>query len=854
MTLDALLSRWRSSPDVADNIVTWQTIPAQPAQTEPIPSELEPALVAALRTEGITRLYTHQVEAWTLARQGKNFIVQTGTASGKTLCYNLPVLDALLNSPDACALYIFPTKALAQDQLAKLKRLTNPVEHDLRGNQVQVAIYDGDTPTGSRSAIRARVRLLITNPDMLHTGILPHHTNWARLFEGLRFVIIDEMHTYRGVFGSHVANVLRRLNRIARFYGASPQFIFTSATIGNPTELGQRLIEMPVRLVDRDGAAKGKKHFLIYNPPLLDPDLGIRRSLVQESARLIEDLYRYDTQTVVFARSRPSVEILLTYLRERISLGGQATRSESDWERSIRGYRSGYLPGLRREIELGLRSGEVKVVVATNALELGVDIGGMGAAVLAGYPGTISGTWQQAGRAGRSEDTSLAVLVVSANPLDQFLARQPDYFFGRSPERGLINPDNLLILLSHLRCAAFELPFRSGEPYGNLPGDQLAEMLAYLVSEQFLHQSGDRYFWMADQYPAQNISLRSASAEVVVLESSLDAANGFTTTQIVGKVDTPSAARLVHPGAVYLHEARQYYVRELNLEQKIARLEPVSVDYYTEPRAETSVMLIELTNKNSIPAGVKTHGEVQVHTQVIGYRKVAWHSHETLGFEPLDLPPSDLMTTGYWVEIDAETVEALSSDGLWLNEKNDYGAGWLKIRERVRARDGYRCQVCGAVEGGKAHDVHHKIPFRMFNSIEQANQLTNLITLCAACHRKAETTVRVRSGLAGLAYALGNLAPMYLMCDAGDLGVHADAEAPWAEGRPSVILYDLIPAGIGFSEYLFEAHQELVHQARALVAGCQCSDGCPSCVGPASEQGYGGKKETLALLTHLSSD
>jgi len=848
MTLSSLLTHWKTTPEIANNIVEWRILPARSAQVNEVPEELSPELVEALYDQGIRRLYSHQIDAWEQTKQRENIVIQTGTASGKTLCYNLPVLDLLLKDNDATALYLFPTKALAQDQLDKIHNILERAGGDRRLNPIQAAIYDGDTPVSSRSNIRSRVRLLISNPDMMHAGILPHHASWARFWRGLRYVVIDEMHAYRGVFGSHVANVIRRLKRVARFHGSAPQFIFTTATIGNPVELAQKLIEEPVCLIDQDGAAKGAKHFLIYNPPLLDPDMGIRSSVLQEAVKLAEDLLTQHVQTVIFGRSRRSVEIVLTYLRERFSVSDFSTGGADDKNDVIRGYRSGYLPGMRRDIEAGLRRGDVQAVVATNALELGVDIGGMGAAVLAGYPGTISGTWQQAGRAGRSDEPALAVLVTSSSPLDQFLARQPEYFFGRSPEQGLINPDNLLILLSHLRCAAFELPFRVGEGFGKLESEKLWELLEFLASEQVLHRSGDRYFWMADKYPAQDISLRSASAESVVLQAETNKTNAMFT---VGTVDRPSAIRLVHPGAIYLHEARQYFVRELNLDQNSAILEPISADYYTEPRAETTVMLIEKANQEAAAGGWKAYGDIQVHSEVVGYRKVRWHTHETLGIEPLQLPPSDLVTTGYWLVIADETVDALMTDGLWLNQPNNYGPMWSKLRDKVRARDDYRCQVCGVRETGRAHDVHHRIPFRLFATPEQANQLSNLVTLCPVCHRQAETAVRVRSGLAGLTYALSNLSPLYLMCDPGDLGSHTETEAVWAEGKPSVVLYDLIPAGIGFSERLFDLHGELLKQTYSLVKGCTCTDGCPSCVGPGGEGGAGGKKETLALLERL---
>ncbi|HEX9029993.1 MAG TPA: DEAD/DEAH box helicase, partial [Anaerolineales bacterium] len=767
--------------------------------------------------------------------------VVTGTASGKTLCYNLPVLDRLLRDHQARALYLFPTKALAQDQLSAVREQIASLGDRLSGEAgPKPAVYDGDTPSSARPAIRTASRLIVSNPDMLHTGILPHHTAWAEFFRNLQFVVVDEMHTYRGVFGSHVANVLRRLKRIARFYGAYPQFILTSATIANPAELAGRLVEEDVAVVEQDGAARGPKSFLIYNPPVIDRELGLRRSSLQESVRLAEDLLSYGLQTILFARSRRSVEIILTYLREKVPAGPAA----------IRGYRSGYLPAQRREIERGLRDGAVRAVVATNALELGIDIGGLGAAVLVGYPGSIAASWQQAGRAGRGAAASLAILVATADPLDQFLAGHPDYFFARSPEQALINPDNLLILLHHLRCAAFELPFQDGESFGRVPSTQVTELLDFLQAAGEVYRSGPKVFWMADQYPAQAVSLRSASAENVSLQvNEADAAGPVS----IGQVDLTSASWMVHPQAIYLHEGQSYLVEALDLEAKVARLRPVETDYYTEPRSETTVALVSQAAEASAPGATTAYGEIRVTTQVIGYRQVRWYTHEQLGLGELDLPPSELETTGYWLALDDATVARLVELGLWTNAPNEYGPGWAALRQRVRQRDGYRCQVCGVVEQGKAHDVHHKVPFRTFASAEQANQMSNLVTLCSSCHHKVETNVRVRSGLAGLAFVLGHLAPLFLMCDTRDLGVHSDPQSPVAAGRPAVVLYDQAPGGIGFSQRLFELHGELVKRAYELVLACECADGCPSCVGPGGENGQGGKRETLAILQALSA-
>ena len=849
MTLSRLLSHWRNDPETAPNLTTWRTTPPRPADLRPFPSDLPPALARALTGQGIPSLYSHQAAAWTHARQGENVALATGTASGKTLAYNLPVLAGLLEDSQARALYLFPTKALAQDQLTVLNSLLFALG---QGNQpapaIAPAIYDGDTPKGHRSAIRARARILLSNPDMLHTGILPHHTNWEDFFRALRFVVVDEMHTYRGVFGSHVANVLRRLKRVAAFYGAKPQFILTSATIGNPAELAERLIEAPVALVDMDGSARGERHFLIYNPPVVDVSLGLRKSSVQEGVRLAQDLLASDVQSVVFARSRRSVEILLKYLQESASPEGKGSRGEGE----IRGYRSGYLPPQRRAIEKGLREGSVKLVVATNALELGIDIGGLGAALLIGYPGTIASTWQQAGRAGRGEEAAVSILLATAAPLDQFLAHHPEYFFSRSPEQALVDPDHLLILLNHLRCAAFELPFQPGEAFGRLPAEKVKEYLDFLVSSQELHLSGEKYFWMADAYPAAAVSLRSASPENVVLQM-----DDGGQPRALGEVDLASACWMVHPRAVYLHEGQQYFVQELDLERNAAVLIPVALDYYTEPLRQTEISLLSTLESSAVPGGTRAYGELQVTTQVTGFRKRQWVTGENLGEEPLDLPPTEFQTTGYWLTVSEETVQALSKEGLWTNAPNDYGPDWEKIRERVRARDGFRCQVCGRLEAGRQHDVHHKAPFRSFRDEagrvlrERANQLDNLVTLCPECHKQAEANVRMRSGLAGLATVLGQLAPLYLMCDAGDLGVFYDPQAAFAGGQAAVALYDQVPAGIGFSQKLYEMHAVLLARALELVQECACEDGCPSCVGPAGENGLGGKRETLEILKAL---
>ncbi|MDW8226175.1 MAG: DEAD/DEAH box helicase [Anaerolineales bacterium] len=848
MSILPLLHRWRDDPEMAPYLVAWERLPPRPADLRPFPADLPFPLGEALRALGIDSLYSHQLDAWGLARRGVHVVLTTGTASGKSLAYHLPILADLLENPQARALYLFPTKALAQDQMSGLERLRRVLERYAPGIVFPVAIYDGDTPSSERLVIRKRARLVLTNPDMLHAGILPHHTDWADFFSNLKFVVVDEMHAYRGVFGSHVANVLRRLKRVAAFYRAKPQFLLTSASIANPRQLAEMLIEAPVVWIEQDGSGRGERHYLIYNPPMTDRVLGLRKNVLTESAVLSRRLLAEDVQHLLFVRSRRSVEFLLRALTLSLPDG------ESPRPGAVRGYRSGYLPSQRREIERGLRDGTIRAVVATNALELGMDIGGLEAVILVGFPGSIASFRQQAGRAGRGSDPALALLVASSDPIDQYLARHPDYLFGRSPEQALINPDHLLILLQHLRCALFELPFQRGETFGKTEVDAF---LDFLVENGETHRSQDRYYWMANAHPAAGVSLRSASAKTYALTLLTDR------PQTIGTVDGESVFWMAHPGAVYLHEAQSYRVERLDLEQQKVFLAPFEGDYFTEPIQQTEIRLQLVSEQEAIldRSSEITHargcGELLVTARVIGFRKVRWFSRESLGEENLDLPPSTLQTTGYWLSVAPATVERLTREGLWTNAPNHYGPEWPQIREMVRRRDHYRCQVCGRPEQGRQHDVHHKIPFRMFRGAdgkiqrEKANALDNLTTLCPECHRLAEQNVRVRSGLAGLVYVLRHLAPFFLMCDATDLGSFLEPVGSAVFPQPTLVLYDRVPAGIGFSRKLYEMHFDLLQQALDVVEHCACQDGCPSCVGPGGEQGLGSRQETLALLKLL---
>ena len=831
MELKTLLSRWRSDPAIGQNIVSWQVIPHRTASFEDFPYGLDPTFQAVLTQKGFHQFYSHQFSSFIHAANGENIAVVTGTASGKTMCYNLPVINTLLNQPSAHALYIFPTKALAQDQFNHLLDISHALPKPFNIN-----IYDGDTPTQSRQLIRKTSQVILTNPDMLHTGILPHHTAWKEFFSTLRFVVIDEMHTYRGVFGSHVANVIRRLKRIASFYGAHPQFVLTSATIANPQELAEKLIEQPVFLIDQDGSPSGQRHFLIYNPPLVDEQLGLRKSSLLEGTTLAGQLINSGFQTIIFGRSRRMIELLLTNLRDRLP-------DLSDI--SLRGYRSGYLRQERREIEEGLRNASVHAVTATSALELGIDIGNLDASVIVGYPGSIAATRQQAGRAGRRNNTSLAVLLTAANPMDQYLAQHPEYFFERSPEQALIEPNNLLILLQHIRCAAFELPFTNGDSFGTIPPAMLTSYLELLSQSGVLHTQNERFFWVADQYPAGGISLRSASPDVIslVLENELT-----SIPQTIGQVDRSSACWMVHPEAVYIHEAQPYYVKDLDLETGVAHLKQITLDYFTEPRRKSTIQDHLVIRQSTVNGGEKYFGNLTILDQVIGYRKRRWFTQEHIGGGEVDLPPTSLETVGYWLGVSEAVVEQLRAEMLWNGDANDYGPRWKRIREQVLERDGHRCKACGVPAMIQLLQVHHIQPFRTFTTLEAANSLANLVSLCPACHKLAEQSMRIRSGLAGLTYVLGNLAPLILMCDSEDIGVLSDPQSELTGGQPTMVIYDNIPGGIGLSDRLYEQHAILIQQGYETVAHCPCQDGCPTCVGPIGEEGYGGKQETLALL------
>ncbi len=814
--LASLAAKYRS-----DEVLTAiRHIPAREAQLRPMPEWVLPELAAAYRAKGIEQLYSHQAAAAELARAGTDFVVVTPTASGKTLCYNLPVLNAVLENADTRALYLFPTKALAQDQLAELHDLAARLD-----DRFGVFTYDGDTPSDARKAIRERGHVILTNPDMLHTGILPHHTKWMRLFENLRYIVLDELHTYRGVFGSHLANVLRRLRRIAEFYGSRPQFICCSATIANPDELAAQLIERPVTAIEENGAPSSEKLFVFYNPPMIDRNLGIRRSYLNETTRVAKELLARKLQTIVFANSRLHTEVLLTYLQ-------QANPPQIGAPEPIQGYRGGYLPGERREIERGLREGRVRGVVATNALELGIDIGSLDACVMAGYAGSIASTWQRAGRAGRRSGTSCAVLVASSAPLDQFIVQHPDYFFSRSPEHAYIQPDNLEILVNHLKCAAFELPIAPDERFGGVDVEQLC---ARLGEAGYLHRSGGNWHWVQEAYPADTVSLRSVTSDNFVIIDTKG--NDRGEPEVIGEVDFSAALTTVHPKAIYLHQGQQYHVDRLDFEQRKAYVKPVDVDYYTDAIRYTQVRVLEIAEEESIaelwaaekreitasgnktshrgdPAmaglkarpsienhsndgfwAAKAHGDVLVRSQVIGFKKIKFFTNENVGDGKLELPENEMHTTAFWITLERPLLASL--------------------------------------------------PFALSER---------------------------QTGILGLLYALESMASLLLMCDRRDLGTAVRERPPspgveteWNEAPPSMTdldnvkeffepnlyLYDAYPGGIGFSEPLYRAHDLLLRRTKEMIDACPCESGCPSCVGPAGEKSERTKEAALAILERL---
>jgi len=800
LTIPEILTRFEQSKSFRYNVTAKQVYPARTARLSEFPDQLDSRIQRVLAHRGIERLFSHQREAYDLVRKGENIVVVTPTASGKTLCYNLPVLQRILEDDATRALYLFPTKALSQDQMHELHDLiTGIAEHspDEETPEIKTFTYDGDTPQSARQAIRRQGHVVITNPDMLHTGILPHHTKWMKLFRNLQYVVIDELHYYRGIFGSHFANVLRRLQRICAHYGSQPIFICSSATIANPQSLAERITDRSFTLIDQNGAPQAKQTFYFFNPPVVNKELGIRANYIKQARNLARQFIEQDIQSIVFALSRLNVEVLTKYFRDRFET--PVAQPEK-----IAGYRGGYLPNLRREIEKGIRDGEIIGVISTNALELGIDIGSLNACVIAGYPGTIASTWQQAGRAGRRGSESVAILVGRSNPLDQYIVTHPEYFFEKSPEHALINPNNITILLNHMKCATFELPFNEGATFGSVEADDVRALLDYLQEEGIVRKMGEspnaQYHWTEAAYPAQTVNLRS------IAEGNFVVVNRDDDNRILGEVDYNSVPRTLYEDAVYLAEGEQYVVEELDWENRKAFVRETDSDYFTDAIDYTNVRILdEFEQKQSGPATVE-HGEVHIVTKAVGFKKIKFYTSENVGYGKIELPDQEMVTTAYWFTI--------------------------------------------------PEDVPDSLPF------QRADIIDGLLGMSYVLHYVASLSLMCEIG--DIDRAIGDRGADWFVRSTGfERGVYSPANGhPREENeamspddlhrfRPTVFLYDNYPGGVGFSPELYDEHDILLRRALDVIRECQCDEGCPSCVGPTKEVGVRSKEVAVALLEQL---
>lgn len=775
----ALLRRYR------DRIVAEHVIPERSARHADFPAGIDPKLRTALARRGIVQLYSHQREAVDAALARRHVVVATPTASGKSLCYHLPALHGLLAQRKK-ALYLFPTKALAQDQVAELLELNAAGELGVR-----TCTFDGDTPGDARQAVRLHGDVVVTNPDMLHTAILPHHTKWAHFFENLGTVVIDELHVYRGVFGSHVANVIRRLKRILRFYGASPTFILCSATIANPQELAEGLIEERVSAVRESGAPQGRKSVLLWNPPVVNPDLGLRASARSQTLRVARHAVRRGLKTIAFANSRLETEVLTKYLKDTFD-------ADPRLPARVAGYRGGYLPRERRDKEKKLREGLIDCVVSTSALELGVDIGGLDVCVLNGYPGTIAATWQRLGRAGRRSRASLGVVIANSQLIDQYLARHPDFLFGASPEHARIAPDQLLILMEHVRCAAFELPFVDGESFGK---EDLGTLLAYLEDQGVLHREAASWHWIADSYPANAVNLRGvADGNFTVI----DVTGGRK--DVIAEVDYASAALTLYEGAIYLLQAVPYQVERLDWTGRKAFVTRTDADYYTDAIDYTKLKILD----DFEAAGGQcrcAHGEVHVVRRVAGYKKIRFGTHENIGYGPISLPDHEMHTTAVWWQI---------AEGLLDRH----------FASRQDALDGFL---------GAAYALHHMAALLSMAEVHDFGRAVGdgAGTWSAVAGNDGRGSLRSLRG-EDMGHALGG--PRF---------------------RPTLFLYDQHPGGMGLSAPLYDLRGQLVNCAIDLVGSCPCAEGCPACIGPVLPGPHPGptaKDHTLAVLRLLADE
>ncbi|MET0892915.1 MAG: DEAD/DEAH box helicase [Pseudoxanthomonas sp.] len=788
LSRDGGLLTARLSKRYADRITGNFMIPGREGRYAPIPDDVPASLKAALRARGIEQLYSHQAEAWKAAQDGKHVAIVTPTASGKSLCYTLPVVAAAMTG-NAKALYLFPTKALAQDQVAELLELNRAGELG-----VKAFTFDGDTPGDARQAIRLHGDIVVSNPDMLHQAILPHHTKWAQFFENLRYVVIDEVHTYRGVFGSHVTNVLRRLKRICAFYGATPQFILCSATIGNPQAHCEALIEDHVHAVTESGAPTGDKHVLLWNPPVVNADLGLRASARSQSNRIARIAIKSGLKTLVFAQTRLMVEVLTKYLKDVFDHDPRKPPR-------IRAYRGGYLPTERREAERAMRDGRVDGIIATSALELGVDIGSLDVVVLNGYPGTVAATWQRFGRAGRRQQPSLGVLVASSQPLDQYVVRHPDFFADAPPEHARIAPDQPLILFDHIRCGSFELPFLVGEAFGPIDPSVYLEALA---ETEVVHREGERWEWIADSYPAQAVSLRSVADGNFVVVDKTDGRQ-----VILCEVDYSAAALTLYEGAIHMVQSTPYQVERLDWEGRKAYVTRTHVDYYTDSIDFTKLKVLERFEGCDSGNGDASHGEVHVVRRVAGYKKIRYYTHENIGYGPVNLPDQELHTTAVWWQLPQRVL--------------------LKVfASKQDALDGFL---------GAAYVLH-------------------VVATVAVMADARDLQQSVGNGDGAWFATQDGKGNGRAQDDAGkpiSLAESGAVEFTLVESRqfvPTVYLYDNFPGGVGLSEPLWQRQAELVQRARELVQRCDCVAGCPACVGPvlaASEGKQLATPKSLAL-------
>ncbi|MEW8436681.1 MAG: DEAD/DEAH box helicase [Candidatus Thiodiazotropha taylori] len=762
------------------------TIPARRGKFAPFPDDLDPRLTRALISRGIKQLYSHQAAAWSAIQSLQHTVVVTPTASGKTLCYNLPVLQAALQDR-AKSLYLFPTKALAQDQVAEINEINRSESLGIRA-----FTFDGDTPGDARKAVRTRGDIVVSNPDMLHQGILPHHTKWAQFFENLRYVVIDEMHTYRGVFGSHVANVIRRLQRVCKFYGSEPQFILCSATIANPAELARELIHGDVSAITESGAPQGARHLLLWNPPVVNHDLGIRASARSQSTRIAKSAVKHGLQSIVFAQSRLMVEVLTKYLKDNFD-------HDPRYPSRIAAYRGGYLPTERRSLEKRLRQGEIDCVVSTSALELGVDIGSLDLAILNGYPGTVAATWQRLGRAGRRQRSAIGVLVASSLPLDQYIIRNPEFFLGAAPEQARIDPDQLLILLDHIRCAAFELPFKEGDSFGK---QDLSEMLSYLEEHGILHREAKQWHWMADSYPANSVSLRSVAEGNFVV---IDTTDGDK--RIIAEVDYSSAPMTIYEGAIYMIQSMPYQVERLDWEGRKAFVTQTKADYYTDAIDYTRLKILQNFESQERFRYQVSQGEVHLVTRVAGYKKIRYYTHENVGYGKIDLPDQEMHTTAVWWQINPIALDQA-------------------FASRQASLDGFL---------GAGYAMHVIATMRMLSESRDIGRAIGdgQDRWYASLENSGRGTLSDRSGQ--------NIDP-----DSLD------------QFTPTLFLYDNYPGGIGITNPLFELRSRIVADARSLVESCDCACGCPGCIGPilaGDEQGGNSAKHSaLTVLSLLSND